>query len=207
MAARNRCWSVGRLALAAVAAQLAAHLAGAPALAAQASPPAPPAPAAPAAPAASVVQARPADVASVDAIIDALYGVISGGAGEARDWDRFHSLFVPEARLIPTGQRADGTRTHRTMSVEDYVRNVGPQLERGGFFERELGRREARYGNIVHLMSAYDSKRSASDAQPFARGVNSIQLWFDGARWWVVTIFWESETPANPLPADLLRKP
>ena len=153
------------------------------------------------------VQARPDDVASIDAIIGALYGAISGGAGETRDWNRFRSLFIPDARLIPTGQRADGTRTHRAMTVEDYVRTVGPARERGGVFERELGRREARYGSVVHLMSAYDSKRSLADAQPFARGVNSIQLWFDGTRWYVVTIFLESESPANPLPADLLNRP
>lgn len=164
-------------------------------------------PAQSAAPAPTTPTLRPAEVASVDAIVATLYAAISGGAGEARNWDRFRALFVPEARLIPTGQRADGTRTLRTMTVEEYVRTVGPQLERSGFYEREIGRREARYGNIVHLMSAYDSKRALSDAQPFARGVNSIQLWNDGSRWWVVTIYWESETPANPLPADLLTKP
>ena len=33
--------------------------------------------------------ADPADVASIDAIITAVYDVISGDAGVARDWDRF----------------------------------------------------------------------------------------------------------------------
>lgn len=83
----------------------------------------------------------------------------------------------------------------------------GPQLENGGFFERELGRKVERYGNIVHLMSAYDSKRTLADAQPFARGVNSFQLWNDGTRWYVVTIFWEGETPENPVPVELIRTP
>lgn len=82
---------------------------------------------------------------------------------------------------------------------------MGPRLERDGFFERELGRKMERYGNIVHLMSAYDSKRTLQDAQPFARGVNSFQLWFDGRRWWVVTIYWEAETPNTPIPTELLQ--
>ena len=54
-------------------------------------------------------EADPADVESIDAIIAALYDVISGPIGEKRDWDRFRSLFVPDARLIPTGQgQGDG---------------------------------------------------------------------------------------------------
>lgn len=151
--------------------------------------------------------ARPADVESIDAIMAAVYDVISGPAGQARDWDRFRSLFVPDARLIPTGRRPDGTRTIRALTVDEYAKNIGPQLERGGFFERELGRKVERYGSVVHLMSAYDSKRTLADAAPFARGVNSFQLWHDGTRWYVVTIYWEAETPENRIPAEWITKP
>lgn len=131
----------------------------------------------------------------------------SGPAGQARDWDRFRSLFVPHARLIPTGTRPDGTRTIRALTVDEYARNIGPQLERGGFFERELGRKVERYGDVVHLMSAYDSKRTLADPAPFARGVNSFQLWHDGTRWYVVTIYWQAETSENPIPAEWITKP
>lgn len=148
--------------------------------------------------------ARPADVESIDAIMRAVYDVISGPAGQPRDWDRFRSLMAPGARLIPTGKQPDGRGILRVWSPEEYIATAGPQLERSGFFERELGRKLERYGNVVHLMSAYDSKRALSDAAPFARGVNSFQLFFDGTRWWVVTIYWEAETPGNPIPAALL---
>jgi hypothetical protein len=151
--------------------------------------------------------ANPADVGSVDAIMAALYGVISGDAGVKRDWDRFRSLFIPNARLIPTGVRPDGSRSHRVLTPEEYVSQVGPQLERGGFHERELGRHMDRYGNIVQLFSSYDSKRTLADPAPFARGINSIQLWNDGTRWWVVSIYWEGERPENPIPAEFLKKP
>jgi hypothetical protein len=149
--------------------------------------------------------ADPADVASVDAILRALYDVISGPAGQRRNWDRMRSLFVPGARLIPTGRRADGTRSMQVWSVDQYISTVGPRLEEGGFFERELARRTERFGNIVHAFSTYDSKRAASDPQPFARGINSIQLWNDGTRWWVVSIFWEGERPDNPIPARYMQ--
>jgi hypothetical protein len=155
--------------------------------------------------AASTPPADPADVASVDAILGALYDVISGPAGQRRNWDRMRSLFVPGARLIPTVRRPDGTRSMQVWTVDQYITIVGPRLEETGFFERELARRTERYGSIVHVFSTYDSKRTASDPQPFARGINSIQLWNDGRRWWVVSIFWEGERPDNPIPARYMQ--
>lgn len=163
--------------------------------------------AAQAAPAATTPPARPADVASVDAILAALYDVISGPAGQPRDWDRFRSLFVPGARLIPTGRRADGSHAMRVLTPEDYINTSGPLLERNGFFEREIGRTVEEFGGIVHAFSAYDSRRTSNDAEPFARGINSIQLVHDGARWWIVTVFWASEGPNQPLPERYLRPP
>jgi hypothetical protein len=151
--------------------------------------------------------ARPEDVSSVDAILRAVYDVISGPAGQKRDWDRMRSLFLPGARLIPTGKSPDGRHVSRVWTLEEYIANAGPRLEEMGFFEREIGRVQEQYGNIVHLMSAYDSKRKAEDAQPFARGVNSFQLFNDGSRWWVVTIFWQGETPDTPIPARFLHRP
>ncbi|GLC24725.1 DUF6265 family protein [Roseisolibacter agri] len=155
----------------------------------------------------STPAARAADVASVDAILAALYDVISGPAGQKRDWDRMRSLFAPGARLIPTGRTADGSFRQRTWTVEEYIANAGVGLETNGFFEREIGRRTETYGNIVHAFSAYDSRRTAADPQPFARGINSIQLWNDGTRWWVVTVFWEGERPDNPIPAQYIGTP
>ena len=150
--------------------------------------------------------AKPEDVSSVDAIMKAVYDVISGPAGQKRDWNRMRSLFWPGARLIPTGRGQDGKHGARVWTLEEYISNAGPRLEESGFFEREIGRVQEQYGNIVHLMSAYDSKRKADDAQPFARGVNSFQLLNDGSRWWVMTIFWQGETADNPIPGKFLNK-
>jgi hypothetical protein len=156
--------------------------------------------------AAPVAAAKSGDVASVDAIMKAVYDVISGPAGQRRDWDRMRSLFAPGARLIPTGKDQEGKPRMRTWTLEEYIAAAGPSLEKDGFFEVEVGRVQERYGNIVHLMSAYESRRKTDDPKPFARGVNSFQLWNDGTRWWVVTIFWEGETPGNPIPSKYLKK-
>lgn len=150
--------------------------------------------------------ANPADVGTLDGIVHAVYDVISGPAGQARDWGRFRSLFYDGARLIPTGRR-DGVGIARPWTVGEYIAQAGPGLERGGFFEREIGRVTERYGNIVHFMSAYESRRNADDPAPFQRGVNSFQLFYDGTRWWVITIFWQAESPDTPIPERLLGKP
>ena len=57
------------------------------------------------------------------------------------------------------------------------------------------------------MFSTYESRRTSADPAPFARGINSIQLWFDGRRWWIVTVYWESERPNNPIPPAYLKSP
>ena len=146
------------------------------------------------------------DVASMEAIIQSLYDVISGPAGESRNWDRMRSLFAPEARLIATGKRQDGSFGKRVMSVEDYIKLSGPVLEKDGFFEKEIARKVEQYGAVVHVFSTYESRRKLNDPDPFVRGINSIQLWNDGKRWWIITIFWQGETADNPIPAKYLER-
>ncbi|MBX9853996.1 MAG: hypothetical protein K2Y26_00600 [Gemmatimonadaceae bacterium] len=150
--------------------------------------------------------ARPADVASLDAILAALYDVISGPAGQKRDWDRFRSLFIPGARLIPTGGPAGQPARAVVWTPEEYAQRAGASLERDGFFEREIGRSVDTFGRITQVFSVYDSKRTLADAKPFQRGINSIQLLNDGTRWWVVSIYWDAERPDNPIPERYLKK-
>lgn len=145
-------------------------------------------------------EAERSDVESVDAIVAAVYDVISGPAGQARDWDRWRSLFLPEARLISLGQNREGESQYRVMTPEDYVQSSGGYLEENGFFEDEIGRTQEEFGPVVHLFSTYQSRRTLDDAEPFARGINSFQLMNDGSRWWVVTVYWTSERPDLPIP-------
>lgn len=148
--------------------------------------------------------ARPADVASRDAIVAALYDSISGPAGD-RDWDRFRSLFIPEAQLIATRKKKDGTLGYKSMTVQGYVDNAGKYFKEHGFYEREVSRKIEAFGSVTHIFSTYES-RQTKDGQPFERGINSIQLYNDGSRWWVVDVYWAAETPENPIPDQYLSK-
>jgi len=149
--------------------------------------------------------ANPADVASIDAIIAAVYDVISGPAGKKRDWDRMRSLFVPGARLIPTGPRQTGGYGSRVLTIDEYIQRSSGFFEKEGFFEREAARQTEQFGQIVHAFSTYESRHASDDAKPFQRGINSIQLMNDGKRWWVVTIFWQGEDEKTPLPEKYLK--
>ncbi len=166
-----------------------------------------PAAATPATPAATpaLPAAREADVASADAIVAALYDVISGKAGQARDWNRLRSLFIADGKLMAVGPRQTGGFGLRNMTIEDYISRAGKTFNEVGFFEREVARSSDTYGQIVHLFSTYESRHAPEDAQPFQRGINSIQLYHDGARWWIVNVLWRAEDAKLPLPAQYLK--
>ena len=143
---------------------------------------------------------RAKDVESIDNLIEALYASISGEKGEPRDWERFRNLVIPEARLIPTARNQEGKNVYQIMSPEEFIENTDPYFVENGFYEYEIHREEHHYGRVVHLFSTYGSKRSETDAEPFNKGINSIQLFDDGDRWWVVTIYWAHESEYNPIP-------
>jgi len=150
--------------------------------------------------------AEAADVASVDAIMTAVYDVISGEAGVQRDWSRMRSLFLPGARLIPSWRTDAGEIGHRYLTVEEWIDQATGFFAENPFFETEVFRVEERYGHIAHAFSTYESRREL-DGAPFTRGINSFQLLYDGRRWWIVNIFWQGESAAEPIPGRYLPQP
>jgi hypothetical protein len=147
------------------------------------------------------------DVSSIDGIINAAYDVISGPAGRARDWERERALFFPGARLIPTATvpgRNDVDLAPLLLDVDGYIERVAPIFAKSGFYETEVARRTEQFGRIAHVWSTYESRHSRDEPEPFMRGINSFQLFHDGARWWIVNIYWQHESAAHPLPEKYL---
>lgn len=145
-------------------------------------------------------------VNSLDTTLETLYSVISGEKGEARDWDKFKYLFHKDAKLIPTGITDKGTVDANYMTTDDYVELAGKWLVDNGFHEVEIHRTTNTFGSVTQVFSTYESYKSKYDKEPFARGINSIQLLNDGKRWWVINIYWQQETPDNPIPDKYLPK-
>jgi hypothetical protein len=153
----------------------------------------------------NIPAAKPADVNSVDAVLTALYSVISGPKGQPRDWDRMRSLFLPSARLIPTRAAKDSPHADAIfLTIDDYIARSSGTMTSAGFFEHSIHNDIQQFGNIVHVWSTYESRHNADDATPFARGINSIQLLKDGDRYWIVNILWDSERPTNTIPTKYL---
>ena len=147
--------------------------------------------------------ANPKDVQSLDAIVAAIYDVISGPPG-ARDWNRFNSLFAKDARLIAVRAPKEGKPVLVTMTPAGYGERAGSYFLEHGFFEHELSRKTDSYGAMTHIYTTYES-RETKDGKSIDRGINSMEFFYDGERWWCVEIYWDSERPGNPIPERYLK--
>jgi len=135
------------------------------------------------------------DVSTLDGILNASYEVLSGPAGQARDWDRYRTLFVDGARLMPVVAVAGEKPRVRQLSVEDYIRRVEPIFAVENFWERETSRKTETFGRIAHVVSQYESLRDPN-GPPFEHDANSIQLFYDDSRWWIISVMWNTSRSA-----------
>ena len=144
------------------------------------------------------------DYGSLDDLIAASYASISGPAGREPDWDAVRAPYYPGALFIRASEAASGTPAPAVMDVEAFIANSGEYLRQNSFYEREIARRTERFGRIAQVSSTYESSANADGAEPFARGVNHLQLFHDGDRWWIVSVLWDCEREGNPMRDDLL---
>lgn len=79
----------------------------------------------------------------------------------------------------------------RFLSTEDFIHRVEPIFASEDFWERETSRQTETVGHFAHVLSFYESLRSPN-GPPFERSVNSIQLFNDGLRWWIVNVMWNT---------------
>lgn len=148
------------------------------------------------------IAARPADVATLDGIIHAFYDVITGPAGQPRDWARDRTLYIPGVKFVAMSTNKNAPVAH-VMSHQEFVEDSDSGMVGQGFFEQEIHRVTRRFGNIAHVFSTYAFRRTAA-GPVLGRGVNSIELFWDGARWWIAGAIWDGERPDNPIPAAFL---
>ena len=150
-----------------------------------------------------VIPARAGDVGTIEGIVKASYEAISGGVGVARDWGRDRTLFDPNSRSVAVVVDAKtGAITTQAKTEQDFADEADASLVKNGFTERELAHVIKRYGNVATVLSSYEGKTAAGKV--LTRGVNIFQLYFDGKRWWILSMVWDEERPGNPIPPELL---
>ena len=146
---------------------------------------------------------RPEDVSSIDGMIKAFYEVISGPAGQPRQWSRDRTLYIPGVWFVAMKEDAKHNPLSLVMSHQQMVDRFDSALVDKGFFEGEIHRSTERFGNIAHILSTYESRNTKS-GPVIDRGVNSIELFWDGKRWWIAGAIWDEERDDNPIPKELL---
>jgi hypothetical protein len=135
------------------------------------------------------------DVSTLDGIMHALYDVLSGPAGQPRDWERYRTLFIDNARLLVVVAVTGEKPRVRQLTLDDYIRRVEPIFAVEDFWERETSRQSETVGRVAHVLSRYESLRDPN-GPPFEHGANSMQLFYDDSRWWVVSIIWNTSRSA-----------
>jgi hypothetical protein len=156
--------------------------------------------------AAQTATADPADVASPEAIVEAVYETVNRRPGENFDWDRLRTLFVPNATMIPSMEQTGGEL--RVLSVQEFIDWIDQNTVVGGpddagFAEEQIASRVERFGDVAQVFSTYH-KRYWNETEILGRGINSIQLVRTDRRWWIVSMAWDEEVGAGPLPAKYL---
>jgi hypothetical protein len=135
------------------------------------------------------------DVSTLDGVLHALYEVLSGPAGQRRDWERYRSLFVDGARLLVVVAVPGEKPRVRQLTVNDYIQRVEPIFAAEDFWERETSRQTEILGRVAHVLSRYESLRDPN-GPAFEHGANSMQLFYDDLRWWVVSVMWNTSRTA-----------
>ncbi|MCL7959768.1 MAG: hypothetical protein M8861_06220 [marine benthic group bacterium] len=142
------------------------------------------------------------DVETLDGILDAYYEVVSRPAGTAPDRERDEWIHHPDALVAITGLGADGDPVIQTMTLAEYHDRFGA-ADAPAFFEWEVHRTVQRFGNVAHVWSTYASS-GEPDGEVFGRGINSIQLYHDGSRWWITSWIFDQERAGNEIPPEFL---
>jgi len=133
------------------------------------------------------------DEEQIGQVLDEMYAMISGPAGP-RDWSRQANCFLPDAKQVRTWVDEQGRPVRKVMTLDEYAENTQPFFDAQAFYEVETSRRIDLFGNIAHVWSAYEARRTPDEDPPERRGINSIQLFRDAdAGWRIVHMIWDNE--------------
>jgi len=136
----------------------------------------------------------------LDFVIREMYEIVSFEPGQRPDWKRQAEIFAPDARLVRVN---DGGVFE--FNLDDYVKDFDRMIDSGempSFWEAELWRETRLFGDVAHVLSAYETRRTR-EAPLMNRGVNSLQMFRRGDRWWISAMIWRREGKEISIPERL----
>jgi hypothetical protein len=151
-----------------------------------------------------VIPARPADVSTIDAVLKTYYEVVSGPAGQPRQWARDRTLYIPEIRFIELTEDRKGNAAARSMTHTEFVETSDAALGKSAFYEHEIHRITYRFGNIAHVLSTAE-QQAAPEGPAIGHSIDNLELFYDGHRWWIVSAnIWNPASPGQALPKEFM---
>lgn len=143
------------------------------------------------------------NVGTLDGIMKAYYDVVTIKKGEKPSYARDSSLHIPDARCGAITTKKDGSKPLKYMTLKEYHNLSDESLAKNGFVEREISRKVEQFGNIYHVWSTYES-RNTPTGPVIERGINSIEMYNDGKRFWIIGWYFDQENRTNPIPKKYL---
>jgi hypothetical protein len=135
------------------------------------------------------------DDPSIVSLLEQLYAVISFEEGSEPSFELFARLFAEHARI--TRITPEGTDF---LDPSGFLAMTRSMLELGAytsFYEFEVGRRVEQFADVAQVWSFYETRRNRAASEALGRGVNSIQLIRQNAKWKVLSLLWD-ESHAEP---------
>ena len=130
------------------------------------------------------------DVSTLDGILKAYYDVVTVKKGEKVSYERDSLLHVAGVRVAAIGQDQNGKTLLQYTSLKQFHKESDPYIEKNGFIETEINRKVENVHNLWHVWSTYES-RNVAGGPVIERGTNSIELYFDGKRFWILGWFYD----------------
>lgn len=138
------------------------------------------------------------DVSTIDGLMKAFYEVVSGEAGETRQWERDLSLHNPKA-IYSYYSMINGESKQLTLSLKDFHKETDIMVLETPFYENEINREVKIFGNIANVWSTYET-RLEKDGEVVRRGINSLQLFYANNKWEIISLVFDKETDENKIP-------
>ena len=136
----------------------------------------------------------PAEIGTPEALTASLYAFISGPKDQKRDIEKIRALFHPQARLMVAARHPERGAFLRPLELEAFLAFAIPQWEKG-FFERGTAVSIQKQDGVAQVWSPYEI-RLAADGPALYTGINALQCAWDGKRWWITHLEFQSAPTA-----------
>ncbi|BAO77397.1 hypothetical protein [Winogradskyella sp. PG-2] len=137
--------------------------------------------------------------------MNAYYDCISGPIGQKRDFKRFKNLFHPSANFTYSYWNKEQTKASTMVfkTADEFIEKLD-YLDKKGFYECEVANTINEFGSVIQVFSTY-TFRAEDKSIESKTGITSYEIFFDGDRYWILSMFWTIESERFKIPKKYLK--